>query len=204
MCKSSSSRLQSVLAATAAVLALWIVGTTIAVIRAGHNALPFWDEWARWITWLRDHYSLHWFFAQHNEHRLAVPKLLFMIDHLLFRARNWFLLACSFSLQGVGGVMLWRCLRRFCRPDRNEGLVLAAVIVSCLYSARQWENFTWAFQVTVIMVYCLATGAFLALLKSEERRRCTLDRGGGVPWIVAVVALAAGGRYEGSGGRRGQ
>src|SRR5579872_3418911 len=101
-----------VAAIVAAATAAWIVVTTLIVIRAGYSPLPFWDEWDRWRTYLTYHYTPAWFFLQHNEHRLTVPDVLFAADHLLFDARGWFLLACTFCLQGVAAAMLWRLSRR--------------------------------------------------------------------------------------------
>ncbi len=178
-------------------IAIWIVATTVLLIRAGHQSLPFWDEWDRWITWLRDGYSLKWFFEQHNQHRIALPKVLFALDHLWFHATNWFLLWCTFALQGVTGLLLWRFLMRLRRPGWSEGMMLAAVLVACLYSAQQQMNFIWAFQVQFVMVYTLGAAAFLAMLKSEERR---LKSGAGEAWLAFSILLAGGATYTMSNG----
>lgn len=190
-------RLEWALVAAASGLALWIVASTMAVIRAGYNPLPAWDEWDRWSTYLTDHYSLFWFFRQHTEHRLAVPKVLFAIDHLVFSARNWFLLVCTFCLQALTAVMLWRLSARVCRQECRERMALGAVIVGCLFSAQQYVNFIWGFQVQFALVHCAAVAAFFALLRSEEQR---MRDGRGAAWIAASVSLAAAATYSmGSG-----
>ena len=39
---------------------------------------------------LKGHGTFHELLAQHNEHRIAVTRLLFLLDLELFRAANWF------------------------------------------------------------------------------------------------------------------
>ncbi len=186
------SRLDLALCLVAAGLALWIVITTLVVIRSGYVPLPNWDEWDLWRNYLTEHYSLRWFFEQHNEHRLVVPSLLFALDHLLFHAREWFLLACTFCLQGLSAVMLWRLFVRTGRHDGSENVMAGATIVSCLFSAQQYVNFIWGFQVQFALVYGCAIGSFLALLKSAERRQAGRDG----RWMAASIALAAAATYS--------
>src|SRR5262249_39400811 len=59
-----------------AAVALWVVASTLVIVRAGYSALPFWDEWDRWQRYLLYGYSSPFFFEQHNEHRIAAPALL--------------------------------------------------------------------------------------------------------------------------------
>ena len=181
-------------AAVAAVtIAIWIVSTTVLVIRAGYSPLPFWDEWDRWRRYLSHHYGPAGFFLQHNEHRLAVPGVLFAIDHLLFAGRDLFLLACTFCLQGLLGVMLWRLSWRARRQDRAGVVVLGCAIVSCLYSAQQYFNFIGGFQVQFPLLYCAAVAALFALWKGREAQQ-RLEPGG--LWLAASMGLAVAGTYS--------
>ena len=57
------------------------------------RVLPFWDQWAivgLYQRWLEGSGTFHELLAQHNEHRIAVTRLLFLLDLELFRAANWF------------------------------------------------------------------------------------------------------------------
>ena len=185
-------RLDLALSLIAAGVALWIVATTLVVIRAGYVPLPAWDEWDLWSRYLVEHYSLRWFFEQHNEHRLVVPSLLFAIDRQLFHAREWFLLVCSFALQAVSAVMLWRLFARTAPSERSEDVMAGAVIVSCLFSGQQYVNFIWGFQVQFLLVYCCAIGSLLALLKGAEHRQDGRDG----RWLVVSTVLAAAATYS--------
>jgi hypothetical protein len=167
----------------AVALALWILVGSIMVSRAGWVAIPVADDWDRWISYVTDHYTPSWFFREHVDHRLVVPKLLFALDHLVFHARGWFVLLCAFCLQGLTGFMLWRLAGRTCRQAPAERLMQAAVIASCVFSAQQWINFIWPFQIQFPMVYCFAAAALVTLWESAERNW-------NVSWLIASIALA--------------
>ena len=158
--------LQTLLVALAVALALWIVGTTIYIAHAGWVLIPTVDDWDRWMAYIQDHYTLKWFYEQHYDHRLVAPKLLFMIDHLLFHARGWFLLLCSFFFQTLTGLMLWRLAGAAGPQTRTERSMQAAVLAACLFSGQQWINFVMPFQVQFIMVYTAAAAALFALWKN--------------------------------------
>lgn len=161
------SLFQTLLATLAVALALWIVGSTINIARDGWVPIPTVDDWDRWMAYLQDHYTLKWLFEQHYDHRLVAPKLLFVIDHLLFHARGWFLLLCSFSFQALTGLMLWYLAGVAVPQTPKERWIQAAVLTSCLFSGQQWINFVMPFQVQFIMVYCAAAAALFALWKNS-------------------------------------
>ena len=183
---STPSRLQTLLVMVTVALALWILATTIIVSRAGWVAIPTADDWDRWRTLVTDHYSLTWFFLQHVDHRLVGPKILFAIDHLVFHGRGWFLLLCAFCFQALTGFMLWWLAGRAYPQSRPERLMQAAVIAACVFSAQQWVNLAWPFQVQFPLVYCAAAASLFALWKSAER-----DWKHGTPWLAASIAMAA-------------
>ena len=186
-----SSIFEALCAIAAAALSVWVLLTSIAISRAGWVTIPTADDWDRWITYVRDHYTLWWFFQQHVDHRLAAPKVLFAVDHLAFHARGWFLLVCAFCFQAVTGVLLWKLAGRAYPQERAERLMQAAVIASCVFSGQQWINFTWPFQVQFPMVYCAAAAALFALWKGAQP-----DSRHSVAWISGSIALAAVATYS--------
>jgi hypothetical protein len=190
--KTRPSILESCLTALAALLALWILVTTVNVARSGWTSVPIEDDWDRWITYLQAPHSLAWFFKQHLDHRLVVPKVLFEIDHFLFHARGWFTLLCVFCLQALTGILLWRLSAGVWRQDRAERLILAAVIAACIFSGQQWVNFVWPFQVEFPLVYCAATAALFSLWKGGQRDGTVT----GVAWIAASIAAATAATYS--------
>ena len=164
-------------------LAIWILGSTVFITRIAWVSIPITDDWTRWFTYVRDHYSLTWFYEQQVDHRLAFPKVLFAIDHLVFHARGWFTLACAYGLQALTGFMLWFLAGRAYPQDRSERLVQAALIVSCLFSSQQWVNFVMPFQVQFPMVYCAAAAALFALWRAVQNNASFLG------WFVASIFL---------------
>jgi hypothetical protein len=182
--KTKSSRAVSLLTALAVLSALWILLTTINMARLSWAPVPLIDDWDRWITYLTDS-RLDWFWRVHVDHRLVLPKVFFELDHFLFQGRGWFLLVCSFCIQGLTAILLWRFSARVSRQEANERVMLAAVITALLFSAQQWVNFVWPFQIQFPLVYCAATAALLSLYKAAQK-----DRPGEDFWMAA--ALAAG------------
>jgi hypothetical protein len=175
--------------AAAAALTLWIVLTTLNVIRTGWVAIPVADDWDRWITLMRDHYGLGWFFAEHVDHRLVIARLFFTVDHLAFDGRGWFLIISSVVIQLVSGWMLWRLAGRAYPQHSSERLMQGLVVVCCVLSAQQWVNFIWPFQVQFPLVYCAAAGALYALWKATEQN---WSRG----WLAGSMALAVVATYS--------
>jgi hypothetical protein len=182
-------RLESLGAMTGFALAIWIFATTVNIARTGWVPIPILDDWDRWVAFLTDHYTLEWFFQQHFDHRIASAKLLFVVDHVLFHARGWFLLVCSFCFQALTGMLLWRLAGAAYAENGSGRLMQAAVVVSCLFSGQQWFNFVLPFQVQFIMVYSAAAAALFALWRSAENDWS-------VSWILTSVAMAIVANYS--------
>src|SRR5581483_11716502 len=137
--------------------ATWTVVTTVACVIAASCDLPYADEWDLWMSWLRQGYSLGWFFGLHNDHRIATTRLVFAVSHELFAGRIWFPQVTSLLVQALLVVLLWRLAIRSKSGDRLDSAVMGAALACCLFSAQQAVNFFWGFQVQFFLVY--ATGA---------------------------------------------
>jgi hypothetical protein len=185
--------LERACAAAAVALALWVLGSTILLIRTGYSPLPNWDAWDDWREYLARGYSWTWFFQQHGDHRIALPRLLFAVDHLAFGARQVFLLLAICCLQALEALMLWRGGACGVSKGRSDRVVLGAAILCCLFSAQQQVNFVWGFQVGFMLVFCTATAAVFALWKAHERCR---DGGPGGYWLAIACLLAAASTYS--------
>ena len=183
--KVNPSVLEWLLVWTAVALAIWIFITTIHLACAGWVVVPVADDWDRWLTYIQDGYSLKWFFLQHVDHRLAAPKVLFAIDHLVFHARAWFLQVCALCFQALTVALLWRLAGRVCPQHTTERLVQAAFFVACLFAGQQWMNFIRLFQVQFPMVYFFAAATFWAMWKGSESDREHEGR-----WLAVSIAAA--------------
>ncbi len=182
------SRLESRLPGLAAwTLALWTVLTTAAAVVAHQCNLPYADEWSNWMDWLKRGYSLDWFFLQHADHRIVSTRLLFAIGNWAFSGRVWFPQAVSFAVQAWLAMQLWRMAKRSGISDSEDGKVIGGAIVCCLFSASQFINFIWGFQVQFFLVYAAGAGALWALMRAAEAARPR----GRWAWMAACLCFAA-------------
>ena len=63
------------------------------------------------------------------------------------------------------------------------------VVLCCVFSAQQWVNLIWPFQIQFPMVYCAAAAALFALWKSAVEHW-------NVRWLAASIALAVVATYS--------
>lgn len=182
--------------ATAAFSYLVIAGGLITIVAAiylsfaAHLIGPYWDMWGE-ISFVAHPTGsvLHWLWAQHNEHRILLPKLVMMIDYHLFRGRDIFSLALSFATQFVGiALLLW--VFRVWGGMRGPALrTLAGLAALCFFSTSQWENFVSGFQITFTFVGVFFMLAIIALLLSRQQ---PAQFEGGREWGYVVAAVLAG------------
>jgi hypothetical protein len=139
------------------------------VTHYGVNA-PFWDEWTGVMPLLRDLTTgtLGWqqLFAQHNEHRILIARIVFIgITRLLGETNVLAFMASSALLAAVSSAIWVMTLRRleFPRP-----VVLASCLI--LVSAVQFENMLWGFQV---QFYVLVLGALTSITAIALRPNVT-------------------------------
>jgi hypothetical protein len=111
--------------------------------------VPYGDEWAiipmieKWAT---GQLRLADVFQQHNEHRIVLPKLVFLacaqFTHWNLRAEMF----CSLAIVAATSALLYLLMRRTL-PLKAEGcLALWALTNLYLFSAGQAENWLWGFQ----------------------------------------------------------
>jgi hypothetical protein len=108
----------------------YILVTSLIVIQKSYSPLPLQDSWALWqrYTYFRNY--LAFLFEPHNEHRIVVTRLVYMVDRFAFHGRNLFPLLCSLALQALTGVELYRMARPRGEVSRLSRILLACVICS--------------------------------------------------------------------------
>jgi hypothetical protein len=178
-----------------------LLGGIIAIVVAIHmmvvsySSLPYADGWAEIdvVAGGNHQVPLEWFWSQHNEHRLVVPKLFLLADLRLFHARQIFLLTSvlviqflhlatlSWSMRVLGGWRgaLWR-----------SGTGLAAF---CLFCPSQYETLTWGFQTCFVLPGLFATLSFIGLLLywTDSQRRDGIPGSSRLLWLSILAALVA-------------
>jgi hypothetical protein len=170
-------------------LAIWTVVTTLLIMRLSHSALPLSDAWDYWRWYPRFQKNFWELFAQHNEHRIVLPRILFLIDQFIFGATDTFLLVAIFLTQCGHAVLLWRVTLRSGRWTRPGTFFLLGVVLTLLLSAQQYTNLITGFQVQFIAVFFLATLSLLALERAQNY--FTLGRPTDFRLWFAVSILAA-------------
>lgn len=164
---------------SAAAAAIFVVGTTVRQVFIDAHPLPYWDQWDfldALERYFAGQYSLLDLWAQHNEHRILFPRLLFFADALWFGATNRFLVSVALTLQGVHAWLLYRLARA---TGAGPSPLLAATAAICLFHASQIWNFVWGFQVQFVLVYLSCTAAFFALARHLETRA--------IRWLLACL-----------------
>jgi len=161
-------------------LAAWLITFT--------HPLPYWDQWNFILDYVVRQESgdswLRFFFAQHNEHRIAVPRLFFITDLEQFGGRNSSLVIANVTIQLLSWVglccLIWPRIQS--TLNRITAMALALVV---LFSAAQAENFIWGFQVQFVGVYAAGIWACICVMSNRPALACVLA-------IVATLMMANG------------
>lgn len=160
----------------AGVASVYIVITT-------YSPVPHWDEWSLFAH-LADGggWSLAWLWAQHNEHRIFLTRLFFLLDVEFFRGTQVFLLATIFLVQLLQVALLSWSLRTLGGLRGSAWRTGTGLIAYCILCPTQYENFVWGFQLQFVVPAAMATLAVLTLLLYR--------RDGRIGFLVICVAAA--------------
>lgn len=165
----------------------WICADTVSNVIVSHVSLPFWDAW-RTVSEYRDllsgRFGLDDLLSQHNEHRIAVGRLLFFADYIAFGGRGVFLSVCILAiLSALAGLLIWMT-RPTDRAEWRRYAVTAAAVAAALLSFVAYENLIWPFQAPFVLLYLSAAGGLYATMRACEAARA------GKPW-AGWLALAS-------------
>src|ERR1700736_1730721 len=87
---------------------------TICLVILLFQPLFFGDAWNavdHYQLFINGDYELSYLFSQHNEHSIVVPRLIFLLDFLLFRGRNVVNIILIFIIQFSHIILFWNvCL----------------------------------------------------------------------------------------------
>ena len=161
------------------------VVTTLRAVLLDHHPVPWLDDWhsAREAAAFADgRFSVAQWVDQHNEHRIPVPKLAFLADHLLAAGTGVITQSILVTLQCVHAALLARLLA----PTRcpRLGWIGLPAVVACMLGTPQVLNLTWNIQLSVIGVYAFVTTCLVALAHAARPGVRPL------PWIVVAIGCA--------------
>lgn len=172
--------------ACAAVICLF----TLWMIQLNHTLGPFKDMWIA-MEFIRGYFEgtagLSDAFAFHGgAHRLAFPKLLFLVEYGVFRGSNHFLVFVSILTQCSVLCVFWRMMAKERFLEGNFRLLLLGMAIIFLFNATQLENFIYTFDTQWFLTCGFAVvsiAAWVTWLESSERYGFFL-----LAWFAAILS----------------
>ena len=158
-------------AALGAVLATAFVALAITGTARMYTPVPFWDMWGGTLGFyiaINDGASWLWW-AQHNEHRIVLSRLLFWLDYELFAGLGIFLLVMNHVFAALAVLLFWRSSKNRLQDTdagRTTLFFVTCFLTAWLYQWIQHENLAWAFQSQFFLAQLLPLCAFYWLHKS--------------------------------------
>ncbi|EEA00969.1 hypothetical protein BH160DRAFT_3745 [Burkholderia sp. H160] len=153
--------MQRIYSLWSAVLAIIIVVTSIYGGIHYFSPIPFWDQWNGYIGFYHaiEDGDYKFFWSQHMDHRIVIPRILFFIDIYLFGGRNAFSIVAIYSMVAFLGIAIWIEYKKW-HTVKYSSFLVAGLIFSFLFSWIQNENLKWGFQSPFIAIYLFAMLAF--------------------------------------------
>lgn len=156
-----------------AAFSLLITGMAIVGGFRHFSAVPYWDMWGGTVQFyfnVMDGDSSVWW-AQHNEHRPVLARLLFWIDFYFFDGLGIFLIVANYLLAALAALVFWLFLRDLQQEQAatEREIATGLLITAWLFLWCQSENFTWGFQSQFFMAQLLPLAALLWLARSIDK-----------------------------------
>jgi hypothetical protein len=159
-------RAKSPIAVTTFVAGAFIAISTILMAARAWNPIPFWDQWQN-LASAADH-SLSSLWAQHNEHRILFPRLIFWLDLRLSKETNVVDFVANFLSQSILlATMSWLAMRVI-PGQRFSGPWILGLSSALLFWAVQSENFIWGFQIQFFLVILTAMIVFILITSASQ------------------------------------
>lgn len=149
-----------------------------------YSPVPYWDMWDGYINFFvkvsEGDWSVWW--AQHNEHRILLARLLFWLDIKWFGGTSLFLIVVNYIFLGLICSIFYVFLKEKCPPYyRFVGLFL----IIWLSSWSQYENLTWGFQSQFFLAQLLPLSAFYMLYQATIK----VEAGNGYFFAACLFGL---------------
>src|SRR4051812_27707939 len=201
--RASKSRRSWILASVAMAAIAAPLAISFAYVRAFAVDVLIWDEWEivnLFMAKEAGRLSLHDLFAQHNEHRILLPRLAWLLLGPLTRLDNRAEMYLSWScLAAIVGLVLVAHLRSEGTSARSIASFIPAAWVIC--TLRQSENLLWGWQIAISLCAVFAVLAVFALARAHTVLSVSLAivagtatslcfAGGLVIWPVGACTLA--------------
>lgn len=173
------------------------IGNVVTVM-TWHVPVPFsdeWDEFPRMIALhdagfsIVDMFTFAW--AQHNEHRIVIPKIIYFLDMSYFDYKGYFPLVCIFLFQAMLVAMLtWLLIRK--KRDLLAKLFFISLTIVAVFDLTQYENFLSTFQTSFVGCFAFAVTALVLYAKYVVSERGTYLWGAALCASLSSLSLASG------------
>lgn len=175
----------------AALIAILIVALSICGGVRGYSPIPYWDMWDGTLNFAVKVSDGDWtaWWAQHNEHRIVLSRMLFWADINWFGGLSILLIIANYCIVGLSAFVLVQILHAYSNNaiNRNYQLILSFFIIGWVFQWMQSQNFVWGFQSQFLLVQLLPLCAFYFLYKSTT---APLIFVGSAPfWIACLFGL---------------
>lgn len=174
------------------------VSTFIGVIHS-YTGLPYWDSWDGYLNdvYLAEQGDISKWWAQHNEHRILLARLLFWVDLHLFGGNEIFLLVMINLVTLLSAAISVIALTHI-QKQTNKSLrpALAIILFSAiaLTGSTLWmqnENLTWGFQIQFVFATTLPLATFVLIGLSAWLRQSNRIKESF--WSLCLAAFSASG-----------
>jgi len=123
--------------------------------------------------------SIEWFYSQHDEHRIAIPRFLHLLDAVFFSETNTVEYVLNallpFTLAATIFFVTWRAI------NITTAIALFGVSLCLLFWVVQQETFLWGFAFQIFLVNLFA---FFAILLACGK--ASLSR---LVWVLAAATI---------------
>lgn len=145
----------------AALLAVFVVVTSVYGGYHHFSSIPFGDQWDGEIGFYQklQNGDYRAFWTQHMEHRIVFSRVLFWLDIAIFRGMNVFTVVMNYVLLFAIGLVFWREYRSGA-TILYSSQIISGIIFGYLFLWCQYSNLLWGFQSQVFAVYLFSFLAF--------------------------------------------
>jgi hypothetical protein len=177
-------------------ISLGVVFLVTSVIGAIQNfsPVPFWDMWPGYLDfYVRvSNGDMAAWWAQHNEHRIVISRLLFWFDFQFLNGTTWFLIVMNYLIALASWMTLRNIAQSVLPGDKlaTSRILFSGVSLALLFSWIQKDNFTWGFQSQMFAGILFPMLAFVLFYRAE----ITTDRRSTLYFVGSLAAgtIAAG------------
>ena len=135
-----------------------------------YSAVPFWDMWNGYLDFYTKVSAGDWaaWWAQHNEHRIVLPRIFYWLDIRYFYGQSWLLVVINYLLLSISTVVFLIVGKKLL--DTKEDRYLLWFLVVWMFFWSQHSNLTWGFQSAFFLAYLLPLASIIFFWQSQQSK----------------------------------